>query len=237
MAEKIEVLVEGGKATAAPPLGPKLGEMKMNVGEVISDINQKTQDFKGMKVPVILEINDDKTYTIEVGTPPVSQLIKKELNLDKGSGAPHINIVGNIAMEQVIKISKMKETSIYGKGLKSAVKCVIGSCNAMGVLVEGYKASEINSEVDKGVYDQLINEGKTEVSPERLATLKAQLEEVKDKFKLELERMEAEKEKEKEKEEKVAAAVEEGEEEAKEGEAEEEAKEEKPSEKEEKKKE
>ncbi len=77
--QKIELMIEGGKATPAPPLGPTLGQLKMNVSEVVSQINSKTQSFKGMKVPVTL-IVDDKTkeFEIEIGTPPASQLIKKE---------------------------------------------------------------------------------------------------------------------------------------------------------------
>ena len=69
--EKVEVLIEGGKATAAPPLGPALGPMGVNIGEVVAQINTKTQDFKGMQVPVTVAINtDSKEFTISVGTPP-----------------------------------------------------------------------------------------------------------------------------------------------------------------------
>ena len=77
MSEKVEALVEGGKASAGPPLGPALGPMGVNIGEVINQINEKTKDFKGMKVPVIVII-DGKNFKIKVGTPPISAMIKKE---------------------------------------------------------------------------------------------------------------------------------------------------------------
>lgn len=199
MAMKVEILVEGGKATPAPPLGPKLGELKMNVGEVISEINNKTAEFKGMKVPVILDINDDKTYQVSVGTPPVSQLIKKETGIAKGSGEPNINKVANLAIEQVIKIAKMKESSMFSKNLKSVVKSIVGSCNSAGILVEGKSANDINSEIDNGVYDKEINEVKTEVSAEKKSKLGKALTEVQKEFKKEQERLAAEKEAEEEK--------------------------------------
>ena len=80
----VEVLIEGGKATAAPPLGSQLGPLKVNLGQIVIDINKKTSDFKGMKVPVkVIVDKDTKTYEIEIGTPPTSQLIKTELNIKK----------------------------------------------------------------------------------------------------------------------------------------------------------
>ena len=191
MTERVELLVEGGKATPAPPLGPKLGELKMNVSEVISRINAKTQAFKGMRVPVILEIHEDKSYDLSVGTPPVSELIKKEAGLEKGSGVPNKQKVGNLAIEQVIKVAQMKKDSMFGSGLKSYVKSVIGSCNAMGVLVEGKSALEINPDVDAGRFDAELTAGKIEAPPEKLKLLSAQLAEIQAKLKAEEERLKA----------------------------------------------
>ena len=85
--QAIETLVNGGQATAAPPLGPALGPMGVNIGQVVADINKKTADFKGMQVPVKVEIDlDTKDYTISIGTPPASGLIKQEAGIKKGSG-------------------------------------------------------------------------------------------------------------------------------------------------------
>lgn len=188
MADKIEILVEGGKATPAPPLGPKLGELKMNVGQVITEINKKTADFKGMKVPVIIEIQKDKSYTITVGTPPTSQLIKKEIGIELGSGEPNKIKVANASIEQIIKVAKMKQGSMFAKDLKSAVKSVVGSLVSMGILIEGKEPKEIIREIDDGKYDKAIKEGRTEMSPERVAEFKAMTKDLQEKAKRELEK-------------------------------------------------
>lgn len=177
--EKIDALVEGGKASAAPPLGPALGPLGVNIGEVVNTINEKTKEFKGMKVPVkVIVDSNTKEFEVEVGTPPVSQLIKKELGLKSGSGIPNKDKVGNMAIEQVIKVAKMKQDSMFINNLKSAVKTVIGSANAMGLLIEGKTAVEINKEIDKGKYDKEINEEKTEIPEEKKAVLKEQLDSI-----------------------------------------------------------
>ncbi len=177
--EKVEALVEGGKATAAPPLGPALGPLKVNISEIVAEINKKTAEFKGMKVPIkVIVDSDTKEFEVEVGTPPVSQLIQKELGIKKGSGMPNKDKVGNLSIEQVIKIAKMKKDSLFINSLKSAVKTIVGSANAMGILVEGKVALAINKDVDGGKYDKEINEGKTDISEEKKQLLKEQYERV-----------------------------------------------------------
>lgn len=193
--EKIEVMVDGGKATAAPPLGPALGPMGVNIGNVIIAINKKTEAFKGMKVPVKVIVNNDtKEFEIEVGTPPVSQLISKEINAEKGSGEPQINIIGNIGIEQAVKIAKMKKDSMLVNNLKAAVKNVVGSCNAMGVMVEGKRGKDTAKDIDKGIYDKIIEEEITEVPAAKVQQLKSQLEVVQDAYKKEQARKQAEEE-------------------------------------------
>lgn len=190
--EKIEVLVEGGKATAAPPLGPALGPMKVNIGEVVAEINKKTSAFKGMKVPVSVIIDTEtKKFDIEIGTPPTSQLIKKELNLQKASAIPNKDKVANMSIEQVIKIAKMKSDSFLINNLKSAVKTVVGSANAAGVLVEGKTAVEINPDIDAGKFDKEIQAETTEHPAEKNEILKTQLAEVRKQFAGELEKIAA----------------------------------------------
>jgi len=193
--EKVEALVEGGKATAAPPLGPALGPLGVNIGQVIAKINEKTSCYSGMKVPVtILVDTSTKEFEIEIGTPPTSALIKKELGIELGAGIPNKEKTGNLAMEQVVKIAKMKKDSMLVKSMKAAVKSVVGSCNSLGVLVEGKTAKEINKDIDKGVYDAIINSEATEVSAEKKAILQQQLEEVRKLYAKDLERIKAEKE-------------------------------------------
>ncbi len=149
--ETIELLVEGGKATAGPEMGQKLGPLGINISDILSKINEKTSSFKNMKVPVKIVVDTEtKEFEISVGTPPTSQLIKKELNLEKGSSNPGKSTVGNIAIEQIIKIAKMKQESMLVKGLKAAVLSVIGSCNSSGVLIEGKSSKEISEKIKQG---------------------------------------------------------------------------------------
>jgi large subunit ribosomal protein L11 len=188
--ETVEVLIEGGKATAAPPLGPALGPMGINIGQVVVDINKKTQDFKGMQVPVKVKINtDDKSYTISIGTPPASQLLIKEANVKKGSGTPHADFVADLKMEQIIKVSQMKEDALLGKGKKERVKEILGTCQSMGIMVESKTVTETLKDVDSGMYDAKIESGKTELSAteikeqeEERIRMAAEMEEKRDEF-------------------------------------------------------
>lgn len=170
--EKVEVLVEGGKATAAPPLGPALGPMGVNIGQVVSDINKKTSSFAGMQVPVKIFIDKEtKQYEIFIGTPPTSGLVKKEANLEKASGKAKHEMVADILIEQIIKIAKMKETAMLGKTLKERVKEVVGTCQSMGILVEGKPARETMRDIEAGMFDEEIRLEKTELTAEELAKL------------------------------------------------------------------
>ena len=190
--EKVEVLVEGGKATAAPPLGPALGPMGVNIGQVVNDINKKTSSFQGMQVPVKIFIDKEtKQYEITIGTPPASGLIKKEANLEKGSGKAKHEMVADILIEQVIKIAKMKETVTLGKSLKEKVKEIIGTCQSMGILVEGKPAKETLRDIEAGLFDEEIRLEKIELTAEELA----KLEEEKKKLAEELAKRKAEFEK------------------------------------------
>ena len=173
--QTIETLVDGGKATAAPPLGPALGPLGVNIGQVVAKINEKTKAFEGMKVPVKVTVNSEtKEFEIKVGTPPSSQLIKKEANIEKGSGKPKTDYVADILIEQIIKIAKMKEGSLTGKTLKQRVKEIIGTCNSMGILVEGKQAAEAIQMVNDGKFDAEIKAEKTELTAEEKAQLEAE---------------------------------------------------------------
>jgi len=154
MAEKLDVLVDGGKATPGAPLGPALGPLGVNIVEIIKAINEKTKAFEGMKVPVSLVVDPKtKSYTITVGTPPTSALIVKELGIEKGSGDAGKTRVGNMTLVHAIKIAKMKEDVMQGKSLKSRVLEVVGTCVSMGVSVEGKPAKEMAKEIKAGKYD------------------------------------------------------------------------------------
>ena len=154
MSETIEALVEGGKASAGPPLGPALGPMGVDIMQVVNTINDKTKEFKGMKVPVKVIIDPKtKNFEIKVGTPPASSLIFSELGLEKGSGSASTHKVGDLSVDQAIKVAKMKETNLLGKELKQKTKEIIGTCVSIGVTVEGKKPQEIQKAIDEGEYD------------------------------------------------------------------------------------
>lgn len=159
MAEKkiINVLVSGGEATAGPPLGPQLGPLGVNVLAIVNEINKKTSEFKGMRVPVKIEIDQEtKGFEISVGTPTTSALIAKEANIQKGSSRPNSEFVGNLAFQQLISIAKSKIQDSYAKTLKAAVKEVLGSCVSMGVKVEGVDPRQLTKEIDSGKYDEFL---------------------------------------------------------------------------------
>lgn len=180
----VEVLIEGGKATAAPPLGPALGPMGVNIGAVVADINKKTANYKGMQVPVNVIVDDDtKSYTITIGTPPASALIKKEAGITKGSGKPDQDLVADLKIEQIIKIAKMKEDALSGKTLKDKVKEIIGSCRSIGVKVEEVSAGKAIDMVDEGKFDVEIKAEKTEITAEE----QHEIDEEREKLKKELE--------------------------------------------------
>ena len=193
MAEKIQLMIDGGKASVSPQLAQSLGPKGINIGEVINKINEKTTHFKGMKIPVTVEV-EGKNYTITAGSPPVSELIKKEAGIDKGSGEPNMTKVANLGIEQVIKISLMKQDSILHNNFTSVVKSVTGSCSSLGVLVEGKKGREVCEEIDKGKYKKEIDEQSTEVSKEKKEKLDAELKRIQEILQKEKERKAAEEE-------------------------------------------
>jgi len=154
MAETIKALVDGGKASAGPPLGPALGPLGVNITQIINTINDKTKQFDGMKVPVKVIIDPKtKDFEVEIGTPPASSLILKELGLPKGSGSAGSHKVGNLTVDQAVKVAKMKYDNLLGKELKQKTKEVIGTCVSMGITVEGKKPQEIQKAIDQGTFD------------------------------------------------------------------------------------
>ncbi len=170
--QRVEVLIEGGKATAAPPLGPALGPLGVNIGQVIMEINKKTADLSGMQVPVkVIVDTDSKLFMIEIGTPPASALIRKEAGVEKGASNPLTEKVADLMIEQIIKIAKMKEDSLLGKDLKAKAKEIIGTCNSMGILVEGMPAREALRAIEQGRFDEEIRLEKTELTAEEKAHL------------------------------------------------------------------
>lgn len=156
MTNKVQVMVDGGKATGGPPLGPALGPLGVSISEIVKAINEKTKAFGGMKVPVTILIEKDRTWDITVGTPPTSALIISELKIEKGSGSQRTTKVGDLKVASAVRIAKMKGDSLAGRTLKDQVKQVVGSCVSMGVTVEGRDPRDVQVEIDTGKWDSQI---------------------------------------------------------------------------------
>lgn len=175
----IKLIVDGGSMKPGPAVAQQIGPMGINLGKLIEDVNKETSSFKGVKVPVEIDINPKtKSYSIKVFSPPVAELLKKELSLEKGSGAAAKTKVGNLAIEQIIGIASTKLGSMLAKDLKGAVKMVVGSCVSLGILVENKNAKEVVAEIDSGIYDSQIKNQKTEVTKEKKAELEKYFKEV-----------------------------------------------------------
>jgi large subunit ribosomal protein L11 len=163
MADKkvVELLINGGQANAGPPLGPALGPLGVNVMAIVNRINELTKDYSGMKVPVKVIVDPDiKEFEVTVGTPTASALIVSELKIEKGSGTPSTQKVGNLTMDQVVRIAKIKRSELLAGNLKAAAKEILGVCVSMGVTAEGKDPREVQREIDDGKYGEIFGESK-----------------------------------------------------------------------------
>ena len=165
---KIKLLVEAGDMKPGPALSQKLGPAGINIGKVIQDVNKATISFKGIKVPIELDVDaKTKNFTINVFTPPVSELLKKELGIEKGSGQHKKINVANAAIEQIISVAQTKMPGMLCKDFKSAVKSVVGSCVSLGILIEDKNPKETEKEIDAGKYDKEISAQTTSASDDK----------------------------------------------------------------------
>lgn len=164
----IKILAEGGAMKPGPALSQKLGPAGIPINQVIQKVNESTSDFPGLKVPVELDVNTKtKTFEVRVFSPPVAELLKKEIGVSKASGAQLKHLVGNLSIEQIISVSKTKMQNLLCKDLKSTVKTVVGTCVSLGILIESKFAKEIEKDIINGKYDKEIAQVKTETSPEK----------------------------------------------------------------------
>ena len=192
---QIKLLVEGGAMTPGPALSQKLGPAGIPINQVIQKVNEATKDFRGLKVPVELDVDlKTKKFEIQIFSPPVSELLKKELKISKGSGEQIKVQVANASIEQIISVAKTKMQNLLAKDLKSAVKLIVGTCVSLGILIENKPAKEIEIEIENGKYDEEISQGKTETSPEKREKLDEFFNEVKRKQEIILKQEKAAKE-------------------------------------------
>ena len=165
----VDLLVEGGKAKPGPQVGAKLGPLKVPIPKILEEINKRTKDFAGMQVPVkIIVDTETKEWKIEIGTPPTSQLIKNELGKDKlpknkkgqprAAQQPGREWIGNLTLDQIIKIAKMKKDSLMANSLKAALLEVSGTALSMGVKVENLNPKEFQKRLREGFYDEKLKE-------------------------------------------------------------------------------
>lgn len=178
----IKLLVDGGSMKPSPAIAQQLGPMGINMGKVISDINEATKSFNGMQVPINLDIDPKtKEFHIKVLSPPVSALLKKEAAIETGSGSRKKMQSGNLAIEQIISVTKQKYSNMLATDFKKAFLSVLGSAMSLGVLIESKDPQEVIQETKDGLYDDMLKSQKTEVSQEKLNELKNYFNQVKSK--------------------------------------------------------
>lgn len=133
VAVTIKLQASGGKATPAPPIGPALGQHGVNIGQFVSQFNERTKDMNGTTVPVVISVYADKSFTFEVKSPPAAVLIKQAAEIAKGSGVPNKEKVGSITTEQARKIAETKFKDLNAYDLDQATKIIAGTARSMGV--------------------------------------------------------------------------------------------------------
>ena len=130
---KIKLQAPGGQATPAPPIGPALGQNGVNIGQFVSQFNERTKELNGTIVPVVITVFRDKSFTFEVKSPPAAVLLKQAAEIAKGSGVPNKEKVGEISAKQLRKITQTKFKDLNAYNLEQAEKIIRGTARSMGV--------------------------------------------------------------------------------------------------------
>jgi large subunit ribosomal protein L11 len=133
VAVKIKLQAPGGQATPAPPIGPALGQHGVNIGQFVSQFNERTRDLNGTIVPVVIAVYMDKSFTFEVKSPPAAVLLKQAAEVAKGSGVPNKEKVGQVTTEQVRKIAETKFKDLNAYDLDHAERIIAGTARRMGI--------------------------------------------------------------------------------------------------------
>jgi large subunit ribosomal protein L11 len=134
---QIKLQAPGGQATPAPPIGPALGQHGVNIGQFVSQFNERTKDMNGMTAPVVITVYKDKSFTFEVKSPPAAVLLKQAAEVAKGSGIPNKEKVGKVTKKQVQEIAKTKFNDLNAYDMNQAMKIIEGTARSMGIEVEG----------------------------------------------------------------------------------------------------
>jgi len=153
----IKAKIKGGEVTNKPPLGPSLAQYGLPVDEVVAKINELTETLKGIEVSVNIYVDTEtKNYRVEVKSPSTSSLLLKAADASKPSGDPAHNKVGNLSLEDVIKVALMKKHELTAKTLKAAVKTVLSTAATIGLTVNGKEPKEVINEVIEGKHDEVL---------------------------------------------------------------------------------
>lgn len=134
---KVKLQAPGGQATPAPPIGPALGQHGINIGQFVSQFNERTKDLNGTIVPVVVTLYKDKSFTFEVKSPPAAVLLKQAAEVAKGSGVPNKEKVGKVTASQVQKIAERKINDLNAYDIDRAIKIIEGTARSMGIEIEG----------------------------------------------------------------------------------------------------
>ncbi|MFH1249295.1 MAG: 50S ribosomal protein L11 [archaeon] len=165
----VKLIVDGGEMKPNPTISQKLGPLGINLGKIMQEVNKATASFKGVKVPIILDIDTKtKEFKVEVQTPPSSELLKKELGVEAGSGSAKEIKIGNLAIEQIVSIAQVKQSGMLVNNFQSAVNSILGTCVSLGILVENKDPRDIIQEIETNPdYKEIVSKQKTELSEEK----------------------------------------------------------------------
>lgn len=133
IAVQIKLQAPGGQATPAPPIGPALGQHGVNIGQFVSQFNERTREMNGTTVPVVITVYADKSFSFEVKSPPAAVLLKQAAEVAKGSGVPNKEKVGQVTSAQVRKIAETKFKDLNAYDLEQADKIIRGTARSMGI--------------------------------------------------------------------------------------------------------
>ena len=152
-------IVNGGEATGGPPIGPALGPLGVNIMAIVNKINEETAEYRGVPVPVDVTIDTDtREFSVKVGMLSTFALITQSLGIQKGSQTPNTDFVGDLAFDQVIDIARRKRDGLFAASLKAAVREIVGSCQSMGVTIDGLPAGDVQALIGSGEYDPRLAE-------------------------------------------------------------------------------
>jgi large subunit ribosomal protein L11 len=132
---QIKLQAPGGKATPAPPIGPALGQHGVNIGQFVSQFNERTRDLDGMIVPIVITVYGDRSFDFIIKSPPASVLLKKEAGIAKGSGVPNKDKVGKVSKAQCQQIAEVKLKDLNAFDVSAATKIIEGTARSMGIEV------------------------------------------------------------------------------------------------------